>query len=117
MSKYGEIVKTDAELKPCPFCGGKGYIIMVQNRFYATCDTCTCRIASDCLDLRYYGDVLAEVIEAWNTRAERTCEVLGEDYDELLEYWNTELSCGHAFNGMAKYVNYCPECGAKVVSE
>lgn len=46
---------------------------------------------------------------------ERTCEVLGEDYDELLEYWETELSCGHVFNGMAEYVNYCPKCGAKII--
>lgn len=53
-------------------------------------------------------------IEEWEL-PERTCEVLGEDYDELLEYWETELSCGHVFHGMAKYVNYCPKCGAKVV--
>lgn len=64
MSKYGQIVKTDAELKPCPFCGGKCYIIMVQSRFYATCDTCTCRVAGP-LERE---NTAAEAIAVWNKR-------------------------------------------------
>ena len=147
------IVKTDAKLKPCPFCGGKGVLVWIDHKYYVTCDTCTCRTASHDIGVRYYKDAIAEAVDAWNTRVtpkysedtpnfaygndavywhdeyeklvkavevirdatERTCEVLGEDYDELLEYWETELSCGHVFDGMAEYVNYCPECGAKVV--
>lgn len=46
---------------------------------------------------------------------ERTCEVLSEEYDELLEHWETELSCGHMYHGKAEDVSYCPKCGAKVV--
>lgn len=46
---------------------------------------------------------------------ERTCKVVSEEYDELLDHWKTELSCGHVFYGMAEYVNFCPNCGAKVV--
>ena len=66
MTKYGKILKTDAELKPCPFCGGKCYIVMVQSRLYAMCDTCTCRIA---VSLEQ-ENTIANVVAAWNSRIE-----------------------------------------------
>ena len=46
---------------------------------------------------------------------ERTCVVLGEEYDDLLEYTSVEFSCGHYAIGLPSYFAYCPKCGAKVV--
>ena len=46
----------------------------------------------------------------------RVCKVVSEEYDDLLEYWSTEFSCGHYGNGMAAYFGYCPKCGAEVLS-
>lgn len=127
------------ELLPCPFCGSgclyetrrNGYIDDTPTMF---CNSCKAVVTWEQVEEEGVNDeTKAFVCEHWNTRSEmdykdalilldelgvseRTCEVLGEDYDELLEYWETELSCGHVFNGMAEYVNYCPKCGAKVVS-
>ena len=52
------------------------------------------------------GDVLAE----------RTCSIVGEEYDDLLEYTSVEFSCGHYAIGLPSYFSYCPKCGVKVVS-
>lgn len=104
------------ELLPCPFCGGEARIHASHHgdtHYYQV----ECGNEYDCgaWPAVRVCHTEAEAIAAWNTRHERTCEVLGEDYDELLEVWETELSCGHTYNGMAKYVRYCPKCGAKVV--
>ena len=118
-------------LKHCPFCGGEAESIRQSfDAFFVICHSCYTTGKTYATE--------TEAVAAWNTRAQtvfgmtldevrqmmkrdaernRTCEVLGEDYDELLEYWETELSCGHVFNGMAQYVNYCPKCGARVVGE
>ena len=97
-------------LLPCPFCGGEAELTGFDApEFWVWCPNC--KASTDAHTCK------GGAIEAWNTRAERTCEVLGEDYDELLDYWETELSCGHVYIGMKQYVNYCPNCGAKVVSE
>lgn len=110
-----------ADLLPCPFCGGEAEVRPTYDRFTYQVDGwfAWCRNHNDyeCPCAPQTMDYLteADAVEAWNTRAERTCEVLGERYDELLDYWDTELSCGHVFNGMAQYVTYCPDCGAKVI--
>ncbi|MBZ3691033.1 Lar family restriction alleviation protein [Phyllobacterium calauticae] len=64
---------TDTALKPCPFCGGEGYI---QNHidlmFFASCRDCYC-----CVGEGYDRDAMPEHLfnteeaarEAWNTRA------------------------------------------------
>ncbi|MEF9877765.1 MAG: hypothetical protein RR772_12700, partial [Gordonibacter sp.] len=62
-------------------------------------------------------------IEAWNTRYERTCEVVSHETnfggfgcEEAGEEWT--LSCGHMVINYSDYPsNYCDECGAKVVGE
>lgn len=62
------------ELKPCPFCGGKAYIVEVESHThmigsamisynggaFVECSDCTCAISAD---------TKAEAIEAWNRRA------------------------------------------------
>lgn len=45
----------------------------------------------------------------------RTCEVEDTSFDELDMYPHTWLSCGHHTLLMPSEINYCPECGARVV--
>ena len=53
-----------AELKPCPFCGGKDLqVVNVYGEdYYVDCQTCTTCGPS--------ADTYEEAIEAWNRRAE-----------------------------------------------
>lgn len=129
-------------LRPCPFCGGEAFVnddptgnggkphmsgnVGLGRLWSVECDECGADggfwqdkdIAIAAWNTRYHSEFEETVIKAWKEikdYQERTCEVLGEDYDELLDYWETELSCGHVFNGMARYVDYCPKCGAKVI--
>ena len=49
-----------AELKPCPFCGGKAEM-KSYTRFWVACD--------DCLSETSTYSTKEEAIEAWNRRA------------------------------------------------
>ena len=109
------------ELKPCPFCGGEAETLTAESMHGGYLFGIMC---SDC---RSRGDVYnteAEAIEAWNTRAERTCEKLPQLSDNVcivkrggaemeFGYWRcSECGCEN-FEG----AKYCMNCGAKVVSE
>lgn len=58
-----------AELKPCPFCGGKAYISKEDcygyddNDYMVFCDKCGLQLG---FTMQY--DTEAEAIEAWNRR-------------------------------------------------
>lgn len=64
-----------------------------------------------------------ELIEAWNTRAERTCHkklMTTEDYAGTEVYCFGCSECGEFLSypdcyGLYDGPNYCPNCGAKVV--
>lgn len=60
-----------AELKPCPFCGGKKIDIMVYDPFYGYQGNLT-RHRVWCLKCRAQVDRerVMDAIEAWNRRAE-----------------------------------------------
>lgn len=95
------------ELLPCPFCGGEAEMLTAEsmhggNLYGVMCDCCACR--TDVYDTE------AEAVAAWNTRAERTC------YSEYPDRWECS-ECGFldAYT-TADFINYCPNCGAKVVS-
>ena len=93
-----------SELLPCPFCGGKAEIAHSRN-YYVWCDKCETR-----------GDwysTEAEAIKAWNTRAERTCQMV-QIAPTISEGIMQCSECGVYLNEPAD-VNYCPSCGAKVV--
>ena len=93
---------------PCPFCGGEAEMLTAESMnggylFGIMCNDCRSR-----------GDVYdteAEAIAAWNSRAERTCNLI-EDRG-LLHCSN----CGGVAEKQSwAYWTYCPNCGAKVVS-
>lgn len=102
------------ELKPCPFCGGEAYFnegFSFLEYGYVCCNECGAATAWTAKN---------RAIAKWNTRAERTCtpvyQYSGEAFPHSIHV--TELSCGHEFRWYERgYTpNYCPNCGAKVVS-
>lgn len=105
------------ELKPCPFCGGDAdeYEGDYGNGIY--CMMCGAMVGEPIhLEYRTTKRVsIDEAIDAWNTRAERTCrrEKHGTKMDG-----SPKLRCSLCGYGIGdKRWSYCPNCGAKVVSE
>ena len=110
-----------SELLPCPFCGGEAETCHVtqlwepRNTYWAKCKNC--HISGT------HHKTEAEAIAAWNTRAERTCRMTDKgECSECGAYIVRAWTEVHDFNGDMKRIdlrshNYCPNCGAKVVSE
>ena len=74
-------------------------------------DACGCDVGQDWQDMEL-KDRLAELIEP---EPERTCEVTEyNDYGPHAEDCTIVFSCGHKTLGYIP--NYCPSCGAEVVS-
>lgn len=110
------------ELKPCPFCGGgTHYYAPAPIDHHIQCEKCFAETGG------FFSKEAA--IEAWNTRAERTCEIARVETGEPAEYdcdevlWHCE-SCHeevaiYAYNEngdtWADKPAFCPNCGAKVV--
>ena len=104
------------ELLPCPFCGGEAELTGFDApEFWVWCPNC--KASTDAHTCK------GGAIEAWNTRAERTCH----DTKPQLPYFKCDV-CGMADMGgreiwisdgfyRGQKPNYCPNCGAKVVSE
>lgn len=95
------------ELRPCPFCGGEAAIYepLATSFWFVRCsdgDTC-----STCGPDR---ETRSAAIEAWNTRAERTCR-----YEPTNRCTHVCTSCGREVETLHLGYNYCPNCGAKVV--
>ena len=101
-------------LKPCPFCGlADGahredcYMLLLGRNMDAIIDREVPPIGIETLD------------EAWNMRAERACRFTVSFSDNgWLDSVCTE--CGYSENHdvhVAVRHKYCPNCGAKVVSE
>ena len=105
------------KLLPCPFCGGKAHIWNSGYFYNGKCYKCGCTLSGN----GYVTE--AEAIEAWNTRAERTCCMTDRgECSECGAYIVRAWTEVHDFNGDMKRIdlrshNYCPNCGAKVVSE
>ena len=105
-------------LLPCPFCGVDVEITSKPAvGTWITCETCGYEYPSvdGQIDKHYRK---ADVIERWNTRAERTCHLFrrasyGTLYGvELALYECSE--CGEPIEPKDGW-NYCPNCGARVV--
>lgn len=97
------------ELLPCPFCGKKTALVMDKTwggqgwSCAVHCLGCGANIGVHPTE--------EQAVEAWNTRAERTCHM---DHTK----WPGESvcsACGQHFDEC--YERYCPNCGAKVVDD
>lgn len=107
------------DLKPCPFCGG-GNINAVDGgggvfsvKSYVECKDCHAFI---------FGETYEKAITAWNTRAERTERTCSNSNTEKPYSIFFRCSyCGYPNKSaidaqiLAADVNYCQNCGAKVV--
>lgn len=110
-----------SELKLCPFCGTAPGISKspLTGYWWVSCDNDACNIQPATFGM----DSLNNAVEAWNTRAERTCRNV-YDEDGLGNCFNgfTCSECGGTVEDYEGYKvrgiwNYCPYCRAKVVSE
>lgn len=98
------------ELKPCPFCGSEGLGLKHAPRYWLEGNGVYWMACSDCGATGSEGRTEALAIEAWNTRAERTCRYV-EDPDTGFELCS---ECGApAIEDWT--ADYCRACGAKVV--
>lgn len=103
-------------LTPCPFCGGEpskqfGFNVSANLKGRIIC-SCGAEIRQG------RNDTEEQVIEAWNTRAERTCTNSSYRLDESRFHCS---ACGFGCwvkdvsDGRDKLPTFCPSCGAKVV--
>ena len=112
-----------AELKPCPFCGGAAHLIVLTSLPPMYQVAHVCKVVA-----QGAKDTAEEAIEAWNTRAERTCrDVTGEERIQAFtcsecgcwvaydEYWETGIYVQTEGQPVHIHPHYCPNCGAKVV--
>ena len=95
------------ELKPCPFCGGEAEMLTAESMHGGYLFGIMC---NDCRSRGDVYDTEAEAIAAWNSRAERTCELTFDGTDG-------NFGCSECLENIPPLSNYCPNCGAKVVSE
>lgn len=124
MSESSQSITRNGELLPCPFCGGKARIfeltwtdgLGVPHDFKHPYYRIVCQ--GGCRTLKGDYNTEAEAIAAWNTRAERTCEMEysgGVPDFVSLDTW-TCTECGSPIYNDCE-PSYCEYCGAKVVSE
>lgn len=114
-------------LKPCPFCGGEAKLSTYYDFYKVHCNSDDCWAEVSIGDAyngvgKWYGSV-AEAVDAWNTRAERTChfeERHGDWYctncDEMVGTFDPLSELFIDGNAIKEWC-YCPNCGAKVVEE
>ena len=93
------------DLKPCPFCGeSRAFVEDIETaqglKWYVFCYACGATGG--------YKVTPAKAIEAWNSRAERTCYAK--------PHLNLTIDCSECGGRLDLQVRafYCPTCGARV---
>lgn len=113
MNSLKAVIEMTNELKPCPFCGVPESEDTVNFDHHA--DGCYLKLIELNIRIAYKNSIYgtnfnripeACVLEAWNTRAERTCTV---------DYPNDARMCSECAHYVAPNSRYCSHCGAKVV--
>ena len=96
------------DLLPCPFCGGeaKRSTETFERTLLSWVYCVECGAADGYRHTEY------EAIAAWNTRTVETCH----NADDHKTVWFICSGCGCSWH-ISEHINYCPNCGAKVVSE
>lgn len=102
------------ELLPCPFCGYKSMLLCEDEGWsYVMC--------GHCLATSGYRKSIEEAVDDWNTRHERTCQMLpdgfGADGDGYLVYECSECGEGMCYPHDTEPSGYCCGCGAKVIGD
>lgn len=113
-----------SELLPCPWCGSDIRLSPI-NVPWSDNEPCWAiwhvdgtKAYEDKCPMEMGGyDTEAEAVEAWNTRAERTCNRITLGLEREREVATVSWICSACRKHMNKDHNYCPNCGAKVVSE
>lgn len=109
------MMSDETTLLPCPFCGGEAKLSHYEtfdNDEWAVECMGVCEIQpATCLFF-----TKEQAIEAWNTRAERTCHLINdiESYDTTMRVIGSCSECGHIVCGPDWF---CHHCGAKVIEE
>ena len=102
------------ELRECPHCGAtRGLYTLDEYGGLCVDDDLIAQIFCDNCKSAFENESAnngKELIEAWNTRAERTCS-LRSRYTSLYCY-----ECSECGKGMKPEWAYCPRCGAKVMN-
>lgn len=94
------------EIKPCPFCGGEAEYGLTMAGEEVYCTACYANMPR--------MTTADEAIGRWNARSERTCRrVPGK-----MHYGERRPKCSECGYGLGdSRWDYCPKCGAKVVSD
>jgi len=118
---------TNTTLKPCPFCGCEAWTHETTDGWIVSCSSDQNVLDGFTHMAHAYGGTEAEAIDAWNTRAERTCRDLGGCDEAGMQVFNcSECGCVLSLfdvsglntlctNHIYDYPRYCPICGAKVI--
>lgn len=92
-----------SELKPCPFCGSEARAEWMDGE--EQLDLCWVECGKCGASTVFCGQPEL-AIDAWNTRAERTCSNVNKGHS---------FTCSECGNYIDENDNYCPNCGARVV--
>ena len=120
------------ELKPCPFCGGEGKLILghysedsrMDTPWYVKCKSCSATSTAVMPDWAKYNPyhrktseceaaMLDKAVKAWNTRHVETCE--NASWDSESQFYCSKCECTDDLPLLWGELNYCPNCGRLVV--
>lgn len=108
MTDYISREAANAQLKTCPFCGGKARI--VEHEFYAMpssygvqCSNEDCSSQSD----QFY-DTMEEAIAAWNNRSADVKPVVRGEWQQVEVHENKRHWADQNVSAIASM--YCPKC-------